>query len=842
MGANTSLLKLCGEVSEFLVDLSPTCSTAPPRFILYPPAQRQLAVLAVPGAAEFSVKCVLPPVSSTSGPGQQNPKIHIHCTASHDSVLSRVPVSDQPAVDQQHLSFRVSLETILAKPGLHTVDVQVQGVSLFTLAVWVDQQPPQRAEGTRSPASTLPSRSPSATSSISVSNSPSPGSQPSLQYPFQSDGPQFRSFISHCENLIPTIRQSLKYTQEKSVKVADFISTTRTEIAGLISCVMELDTLSQTLPHQFHNVLTALVSALRTQLESFSHLQSNLQQYISSSITDYLHFLDPKVLSTRRKQYHDQAKLFYSYMGKNLSKADSTKLAKKVQFELQRFDYFVYLTELIDGSHARQFLYELSQFANVASNMDLSALVKQTLVYQKNHKSSKKNLNSIRARISNSKSFSNFSNQVTATTHRVHREGILWTYKGHGKSSGWHKQWVVLKGSILSEYSDWKTQGKKLSHSPLKLTFACIRRQDSGNDTGFEIITTGGTTRAFRAESKSELDQWLQALQIAVGTESNPVDDEPSSASSNKTNAAEVVFSVDKSNSTCCDCGATSQVEWISINLLCVVCINCSAAHRSLGAHVSKIRSLKLDSFTSNEVLELMKFVCNNNVNSIYEAELPEKLLEPLSSNDLRATFITDKYGKKKYVTPLEEKDTEGIQKRLTHNLIKSIHLNSIYLLQQCIAQGVDLNQTPLEQGEGVFQYSLKHYEGTRTHPVFFITEFLLLNGLQVKGLPQDPSTLTKPELEYWDAKAETNGVYNLGAISRSATISNVKRPELTHIDTSGVHKLSQKSSSTPERSENSSKRWSIGGPMPSSTSASNITANSKNRGIRFPKVHGGKT
>ncbi|CAL8087136.1 unnamed protein product [Calicophoron daubneyi] len=75
-------------------------------------------------------------------------------------------------------------------------------------------------------------------------------------------------------------------------------------------------------------------------------------------------------------------------------------------------------------------------------------------------------------------------------------------------------------------------------------------------------------------------------------------------------------------NRLCADC-SVDGTSWASINLGVTLCTHCAAAHRSLGVHVSKIRSLTLDNWEP-ELLHLMLNLGNNIVNQIYEANLSQ--------------------------------------------------------------------------------------------------------------------------------------------------------------------------------------------------------------------------
>lgn len=141
-------------------------------------------------------------------------------------------------------------------------------------------------------------------------------------------------------------------------------------------------------------------------------------------------------------------------------------------------------------------------------------------------------------------------------------------------------------------------------------------------------------------------------------------------------------------NRTCCDCGAKDP-DWASLNIGNVFCLACSGVHRSLGVHISKVRSLILDSWEPAHLLVLLG-LGNTIVNRIYEPRGNQ--LTVSSDRNERDKIIRAKYELHSYICsrPKDDIDEKCVQAAAEGNL------GDILL---CLAHGAQANRIPAHSG-----------------------------------------------------------------------------------------------------------------------------------------------
>ncbi|KAL7926208.1 hypothetical protein ACQKWADRAFT_282053 [Trichoderma austrokoningii] len=113
----------------------------------------------------------------------------------------------------------------------------------------------------------------------------------------------------------------------------------------------------------------------------------------------------------------------------------------------------------------------------------------------------------------------------------------------------------------------------------------------------------------------------------------------------NEANLQELVHSV-PGNDQCADCRARNP-SWASWSLGIFLCMRCATIHRKLGTHISKVKSLSMDSWSSEQV-DHMRKVGNNASNKIYNPENREPSI-PIDVDE--ADSAMERFIRQKYVS-----------------------------------------------------------------------------------------------------------------------------------------------------------------------------------------------
>ncbi|KAL5122016.1 hypothetical protein ACEQ8H_000232 [Pleosporales sp. CAS-2024a] len=480
------------------------------------------------------------------------------------------------------------------------------------------------------------------------------------------------------------------------------------------------------------------------------------------------------------------------------------------------------------------------------------------------------------------------------------KEGLLWALSRPGShvdpkglnKQAWHKFWVVLDQGKLSEYTNWK-QNLELHMEPIDLRLASVREaRNADRRFCFEVITPQ-YTRVYQATNEDDMKSWINAVNNALQTavESAGKSDRPStdslpgqtrrdiasvltgkspslsghrnSYSTSKTPARHAtvgdrpsygreqlpgedgkllkqVRDAEACNKFCADCGSEIKVDWVSINLGIIICIECSGIHRSLGTHISKVRSLTLDvtSFTP-DIVEILLRVGNRISNLIWEARLdPSQKPGPMSTREQRLHFITSKYADRAYVSPISP--TMSHYKNPEEMMVASVKKNDIGSVLYALALQASPNSRDRSRGTHVVFLALAAADpaspsasaspatspGLGANPTtpqparkpFSVAELLLQNGAELPALPA-PIPLSTSARSYLDFKMEQRAGKRLSPTPPIGGSPHSSADVPLHLPSILAGNGSTPSERAREREARLQKRVSAGGRLVKSTS-----------------------
>ncbi|OWB60473.1 hypothetical protein B5S29_g1347 [[Candida] boidinii] len=741
-----------------------------------------------------------------------------------------------------------------------------------------------------------------------LSQFPSPQNENDNPYPISmEDGPIFRETLYDYEQTIPKLKMLNKNIKDSITNYEQLSKQIISSKSYLINALADFD---KSCPKTIsYSVDSSIISSLQSLDNSNRATMSTINRKLSvGSSTRSKNSLenDFSALNQYKKNFEEESKKYYDWVSKLLSSGkskDDKFLSKRKSFEIAKLDYFDYLYDLLISV-----IIELpgSDIENYKKTKLKRKSIKSKIENSSNMNDLQKNLNII-FNINNDKIHLKSGllftqgGQGKSGWHKqwvVLKDGKLTEYMDWRKGTSIRNNPIDISLSSIKPVDIDKRRNcfRIITSTGIEHIFQSISEED--RKAWIDALYNAGQQINFHAQKsspeqsasskinniKSKSDK-LTSKHTGSNLQNNSIKnsasdilhkshiikstvkkDLPSSLSgvhteedvrSRRVSSVSltnllIVQNADESNLHCCECGSSDSVEWISLNLLVVFCVKCSSCHRSMGTSVSKVRSLKLDSFT-RETSCLLTRINNKNSNDYYEENLEKQKTQkitPSASDEERLKYIEDKYVNKKFLNTEKHKSVSallvhGIRTYNTSEILCSFALNAN---PDLAIQGTDANGNLVDCS--IFEYSLRYPtkklpHGHRLsinsekssneveHPIFDISELLLLNGARCGDSVTDHfNVLTNEAKDYWQKRIDKYG----GKSTISPTSPSQKnRTQTSNHSSTTQSSISNSKQSSSQNSNPQTSRRSLSKVSPQTQKLiSSLTASKDQGGNKF--------
>lgn len=124
-------------------------------------------------------------------------------------------------------------------------------------------------------------------------------------------------------------------------------------------------------------------------------------------------------------------------------------------------------------------------------------------------------------------------------------------------------------------------------------------------------------------------------------------------------------------NKRCADC-REAGTDWVSVNLGLFLCVRCAGVHRSLGTHISRVKSITMDAWLPEEVALLQEL--GNKVGArLFESNMPKSVLRtPVYTDQERTERIRRKYETLEYAVDAVQSVLKRVYKKVGYGKYKN--------------------------------------------------------------------------------------------------------------------------------------------------------------------------